>query len=68
MLHPDCDKQDADDGSGQALWQTVEDFADNQELWMEAFVDSFEKVQLNGYNSLDQGPQDFWTTFKKTNH
>jgi len=63
VLHPDCDKQDADDGSGQALWQTVEDFADNQELWMEAFVDSFEKVQLNGYNSLDQGSQDFWNHF-----
>ena len=28
VLKPDCPKQDADDGSGQELWKTVEDFAD----------------------------------------
>ena len=59
-LQPKCPKQDADDGTGQELWKTVENFADDNELWMSEFVASFEKMQTNGYAQLDQGPTKFW--------
>ena len=63
MVIPDCPKQDADDGTGQELWKTVEEFADSQETWIKEFVAAFEKMQSNGYKSLDQGPTGFWTHF-----
>ena len=59
----DCPKQDADDGTGQELWQPVEEFADDQESWMKEFVSALEKMQGNGYKSLQQGPKGFWTHF-----
>ena len=63
LIVPDCPKQDLDDGSGKELWKSVEDFADDQELWIEEFVEVFEKMQCNGYESLEQGPKDFWSHF-----
>ena len=63
MIIPNCPKQDADDGTGQELWKTVEEFADSQESWIKEFADAFEKMQSNGYQSLDQGPSGFWTHF-----
>ena len=63
-LEPRCPKQDADDGTGQELWKTVEDFADDNELWTREFVASFEKMQTNGYSQLDQGPTGFWKHFQ----
>ena len=65
-LEPRCPKQDADDGTGQELWKTVEDFADDNELWMREFVASFEKMQTNGYSQLDQGPTGFWKHLQTT--
>ena len=63
VLIPNCPKQNEDDGFGQELWKTVEDFADNQEFWIETFVNAFEKMISNGYEALDQGPFEFWTHF-----
>jgi hypothetical protein len=59
----ECPMQDLDDGHGQELWRTVEDFADSQELWMEEFTAVFAKMQRNGYKEggLAQGPANFWT-------
>ena len=64
LIVPDCPKQDLDDGTGKELWKSVEDFADDQELWIEEFVEVFEKMQCNGYESLEQGPKEFWSHFQ----
>ena len=63
FLGPNCPKQDTDDGTGLKLWETVEEFADDQESWMKEFVSALEKMQGNGYKSLQQGPKGFWTHF-----
>ena len=47
----------------KSLWETVEEFADDQESWMKEFVSALEKMQGNGYKSLQQGPKGFWTHF-----
>jgi hypothetical protein len=59
----ECPMQDLDDGHGQELWKTVEEFADSQELWMKEFTAVFSKMQGNGYQEagLVQGPANFWT-------
>ena len=63
FVKPNCPKQDSDDGTGQELWKTVEEYADDQELWINDFVSAFEKMQANGYKSLQQGPNGFWNHF-----
>ena len=62
-LIPDCPMQDADDGTGQEMWETVEEYADSNEVWIAEFVTAFDKLQNNGYDGLDQGPYGFWTHF-----
>ena len=51
-----------DDGAGQEMWRTVEDFADHQEVWVEEFGQAFVKMQSNGYSegTLNIGPRSFW--------
>ena len=51
-----------DDGAGQEMWRTVEDFADHQEVWLEEFGQAFVKMQSNGYSegTLNIGPGSFW--------
>ena len=63
IVKPNCPKQDSDDGTGQELWKTVEEYADDQELWINDFILAFEKMQANGYKSLNQGPKEFWNHF-----
>ena len=57
-----CPKQDMDDGHGQKMWETVEMYADNQELWIKDFVKAWDKMSQNGYSKqkLVQGPTGFW--------
>ena len=58
-----CPLQTMDDGNGQELWKTVEDFADSNEVFIDEFTLAFEKMQRNGYASLTQGPTGFWNHF-----
>ena len=55
--------QDTDDGTGQEMWETVEEYADSNEAWIAEFVIAFDILQNNGYDNLEQGPQGFWTHF-----
>ena len=61
-----CPMQDMDDGTGQESWKTVEMYADNNEQWIEDFVDSWDKMSTKGYSGQDlvQGPSQFWTHWK----
>ena len=47
------------------MHETVEKLASNNKLWIQSFVDVFEKMQRNGYKSTDLNSQklktDFWT-------
>ena len=45
-----CARQDIDDGSGSALADTVEHFAHNLKDWIDSFVQTFTKMQANGYS------------------
>ena len=63
MVIPDCPMQDTDDGTGQEMWETVEEYADSNEAWIAEFVIAFDILQNNGYDNLEQGPQGFWTHF-----
>ena len=62
--YADCPKQDLRENgdSGKMMWEKVEDFADNQEEWLETFAMSFKKMMANGYgiSDLEQGPESFW--------
>ena len=60
-----CPLQDMKDGHGKDMWETVEMFADNQELWIQAFVKAWRKMSIKGYksNELTNGPTSFWTHF-----
>lgn len=35
-------------------------FADDHEMWAKAFLDTFHKMQANGYSKLEDGPQESW--------
>ena len=61
-----CPMQDMDDGNGQESWKTVEMYADDNEQWIEDFVDVWDKMSTKGYSEQDlvQGPNQFWTHWK----
>lgn len=49
----DCPKQDYKyPGDGMALHEHVEHFADNQDIWIEEFLPTMEKMLSNGYTDL----------------
>ena len=60
-----CPKQMmVDEESGRPMHQVVEEFADSQEVWVNAVTTAFIKMQANGYGygegGLQDGPDDFW--------
>ena len=58
---PDCLKEDYEP-EGETLSSIVEEFADNQQTWMNEFVLSFEKMVTNGYaaEDLEDGPTEWF--------
>ncbi len=61
----DCPLQDLLErgDKGKPLWQRVEAYADDQELWLKDFSNSLFKMQTNGYKKTElvPGPSQFWT-------
>ena len=62
----DCPLQDIKESSGKkalTLSQRVVKYAENQQLWINDLVKSFDKMLQNGYASKDlkKGPNNFWT-------
>jgi hypothetical protein len=54
---PLCGKQMLAEPPGSTpLSQIVEEFADDQDAWLNDFVPALEKMLSNGYTSLDDGP------------
>ena len=46
-----CPLNDAKDEQGLVMHEIVELFANNQQLWINEFIEAFEKMQENGYES-----------------
>ena len=44
---------------GKASADIVTEFAENHDIWQETFWDAWEKMQMNGYDNLFVGPNDW---------
>ena len=56
------DIPETDEDGAKPLYETVRDFAKNNQKWVNSFVDVWEKMVMNGYDAsqLVQGPKTFW--------
>ena len=52
IVYPKCDKEDYAP-EGEALYSIVDDYADNQQKWMEDFIDVLVKMMATGYTDSD---------------
>ena len=58
---PDCPPQDYDDPtSGKPIRQILEEFADDHDVWAEAFLAGWQRMQETGYAALNDAPQNSW--------
>ena len=61
---PNCQKEDYAP-EGEPLYKITEQFAIDQQGWMNEFVPAFEKMVENGYhdnNNLEDGPKKWFST------
>ena len=49
------------DENNQEMYKSVEEYAENQELWIDDFLRAWSKMQSNGYSNLRDGPTGFWS-------
>ena len=49
------------DENNQEMYKSVEEYALNQKLWINDFLNAWSKMQKNGYNTLDDGPTGYWS-------
>lgn len=56
----ECAKQDLEDETGKPIYKIVEEFADDHDVWAEAFLDAFPRMQSIGYTDLKDGPENSW--------
>jgi len=58
---PDCPPQDyIDPTSGKPIRQILEEFADDHDVWAEAFLAGWQRMQETGYDVLNDAPQNSW--------
>ena len=50
-----------EDENGQEMHKSVEEYAGNQELWVNDFLSAWAKMQQNGYEKLEDGPIGYWS-------
>lgn len=48
--------------SGKPIHETVQEYADNLDIWLEDFVNVWEKMSQNGNSNLIDGPKDIMTS------
>ena len=56
-----CPKQKMDDGRGNEMWESVEEFAKNQTLWQSEMLDALAKVQVNQLDEKTLKTYKTWT-------
>ena len=49
------------DENNQEMYKSVEEYASNQELWIDDFLRAWSKMQNNGYDKLEDGPIGYWS-------
>ena len=49
-------------GSGKPIHETVQEYADNLDIWLEDFVNVWEKMSQNGNSDLVDGPKNIMTS------
>ena len=61
----DCGKNRhrPDGKDGKPSFKIVEELADDNEAWAEAFISGWETFSANGYDNLKPGPQESWLGF-----
>ena len=57
-----CPVNDFEDENGTPIYQIVEDFADDHDVWESAFLDAWGRMQNTGYqeSELSEGLQNSW--------
>ena len=55
-----CPKQDLADETGKPIYKIVEEFADDHDVWADAFMEAFPRMQSIGYTDLKDGPDNSW--------
>ena len=50
------------DPTGKPISETVHEYADNLDIWLEDFVNVWEKMSQNGNYDLVEGPKDIMTS------
>ena len=48
--------------TGKPIHETVQEYADNLDIWLEDFVNVWEKMSQNGNSDLVDGPKDIMTS------
>merc|ERR1712110_978531 len=58
----DCPKQDLLNEWGKPIYQIVEEFADDHDVWAKAFLEAWPRMQDTGYAAADltEGSQNSW--------
>ena len=57
LVQPECAKQrHAEPAGSTPLYQIMEEYADDQTVWINDFIPTMEKMLRNGYTSLSNGP------------
>ena len=46
--------------NGKPIYEIVEEFADNHDVWASAFLDAWGRMQSIGYNNLTDAKQKSW--------
>ena len=45
---------------GEPVYQIVEEFIDDHDIWPKDFLDAYQQMLSNGYEYLEDGPQNSW--------
>ena len=45
---------------GDPVYQIVEDFADDHDIWAKDFLDAYQQMLSNAFEDLEDGPQNSW--------
>ena len=56
----DCPKNDLKDENDKPIYEIVEEFADDHDVWASAFLDAWGRMQSIGYNELKDAKQNSW--------
>ena len=55
-----CEKNDYVDEDGTPIYQIVEEYADDHDVWASDFLDAWQRMQSNGYTDLKNAPESSW--------